>query len=268
MQEGGQAVLLSKQQLVCGDFPGDTMPHYRVLQGREIIMSSDANPDTRAAMMPDLIHIAVSDELEVEADHAYLHVTVRGSSLFTGNAALTKAREVAHMVAELKAVGIEESNIHLQGVHAETTSVGFGKSSAAIYHLRLLCPRLTILGDVIGVITGQKQATLSYIEWGYSDNTAHDTLLETALKTANARAKRVAAALNVPLLGIHSCRDSLNDPEHFPPAQTRLAAQSLAPTRARLTEEDFGMELSHSKKVTLTVEVAYRVGGFIGSGDV
>lgn len=232
-------------------------------------MSSDANPEGHATMMPDLIHITVSDEQEVEADRAYLHVTVRGSSLFTGNAALTKAREVAHMVAELKAVGIEESNIYLQGVHAETTSVGFGKSSTAIYNIRFLCPRLTILGDVIGVITDQKQATLSYIEWGYPDNEAQDTLLEAVLKTANARAKRVAAALNVPLLGVHSCHDSLSDPERVPPPQTRLAAQSFTRSRApRLTEEDFGMELSHSKKVTLTVEVAYRVGGFIGSGDV
>jgi uncharacterized protein YggE len=244
------------------------MPHHRVFQGREIVMSSDANPDARAMMTPDLIHITVSDEQEVEADHAFLHVTVRGSSLFTGNAALTKAREVAHMVAELKAVGIAESDIHLQSVQAETTSVGFGKSSTAIYNIRLLCPRLAILGDVIGVVTSQKQATLSSIEWGYSDNVAHDTLLETALKTANARAKRVAAALNVPLLGVHSCRDSLSDPERFPPSQPRLAAQSLAPARARVTDEDFGMELSHSKKVTLTVEVAYRVGGFIESGAV
>jgi hypothetical protein len=108
---------------------------------------------------PDLIHITVNNEREVEADHAYLHVTVRGSSLFTGNAALTKAREVAQLVADLKQVGIEERDIHLQSVHAETSNTGFGKSTSAVYTLRFLCPRLALLGDVIGAITGQKTRT-------------------------------------------------------------------------------------------------------------
>jgi uncharacterized protein YggE len=229
-------------------------------------MEQAARADVRAAATPDLIYVTVSNEREVEADHAFLNVTVRGSSLFTGNAALTKAREVAQMVTELKAIGIEESDIHLQSVHAETTSVGFGKSSTAFYSLRFLCPRLTLLGDVIGVIAGQKHATLASIDWGYSDKEAHDTWMEMLLKTANARAKRIAAALNVPLLGVHSCRDSLHDPERYPQAAPRLAAQALAPNRARLTDEDFGMELSHSKTVTLTVEVAYRIGGFLNSG--
>jgi hypothetical protein len=54
---------------------------------------------------PDLLRVAITHEDELEASHADLLVTVRGSSLVTGSAALTKAREVAALVA----VGVPSS---------------------------------------------------------------------------------------------------------------------------------------------------------------
>jgi hypothetical protein len=59
---------------------------------------------------PDLISINARYEEIVAADHADLVVTVEGSSLVTGRAALKKAKEVSALVEELaneKRMGVE-----------------------------------------------------------------------------------------------------------------------------------------------------------------
>jgi uncharacterized protein YggE len=64
------------------------------------------DPDAQHELSrPDVLVISTRHEEDVAADHAYLLVTVEGSSLVTGRAALKKAKEVSALVEELERSG-------------------------------------------------------------------------------------------------------------------------------------------------------------------
>jgi uncharacterized protein YggE len=213
---------------------------------------------------PGVIRVEVTHSEEIPADHAHLFVAVRGSSLVTGNVALQKAREVAQLVSELITNGLTEEDIRLQNVHAEQSSGFLGRSSSAIYSLKIRCPRLESLADLLGIITTQKNASLQSIQWGYPEmDEIQEIWLEKSIQSANEKARRIASALGVSLLGVHQFIDTLSDPESQPQAEvwaTEGVAKAMNPTRGRA---DMGLEeVSHSKLVTLHVIVEYRVSDF------
>ncbi|MBC8103198.1 MAG: SIMPL domain-containing protein [Cytophagales bacterium] len=218
------------------------------------------SPDT------GIITVTVSQESEVEADHADLFVSVRGSSLFTGKAALSKAREVAQLVADLKVVGVGESSIQLQGVRADVSSGVLGKTSSATYSLKVRCARLDLLADILGAITGQKNALLKQLAWGYGDGEDRRlACLDDCIARANAKAGRIATGLGIRLLGIAHFTEAEADPESG--ARPLGAPMMMEMSRARASTsfaDDLGMEVSHAKTVTLTVTVGYRVSDFKG----
>jgi hypothetical protein len=76
------------------------------------------NADSR----PDLLRVVITHEDELAASHADLQVKVRGSSLVTGNAALTKAREVAALVQALAGVGVPEASIRVEDIAVQVES--------------------------------------------------------------------------------------------------------------------------------------------------
>jgi len=215
---------------------------------------------------PDIIKVEVTHEEEVQADHADLFVTIKGTSLVTGEAALTKAREVSQLVTDLTTFGTDAADIHLEGVHAEVTSGILSKTSSAHYSLRIRCQKLEALADVLGVITTQKNTTLSYIKWGYPDEgDVRDAWLVECIQRANEKARKIAEGLGVRLVGVHTFAESYNDPEsaYQPmPAGAFDEDRMMVKRRQRVTSEDLGMEVSHAKKVTLRIEVQYRVSEF------
>lgn len=70
-------------------------------------------------MKPDVIVIAASHEEDVLAGSADVWVSVHGSSLFTGRAALRKAKEVSELVTALQQAGFPEEDISLASVRAQ-----------------------------------------------------------------------------------------------------------------------------------------------------
>ncbi|MBC7809310.1 MAG: hypothetical protein H7145_24510, partial [Akkermansiaceae bacterium] len=60
----------------------------------------------QALIRPDTITISAQADEELEASGADIYVAVRGASLFSGDSALKKAREVAGLVTALVEVGI------------------------------------------------------------------------------------------------------------------------------------------------------------------
>ena len=213
---------------------------------------------------PDTIKVSEARRHEVAADRADLHVTVEGASLFTGSEALSKAREVAQLVRELTAFGLPAADIQLQGVFADTTTGLLGKMSLARYKLRLHCADLSKLADLLGIVTGQKNARLTVIEWGYPDDDGlQDEWLAECIIRANAKAARIAAGLGVRLLGVHTFTEKYVDGEK--PARTMLAAEGMAMSReraARVSSEELGLEISHTKTVHVSVEVEYLISGY------
>src|SRR5688500_9261685 len=87
----------------------------------------------------NFISVTMFATADVEADRSDLFLQVRGSSLIFGNAALSRAREVAQLVTDLKGIGVPEGDIRLLDVQAE---VHKGLNSAATYSLRVHCSSL------------------------------------------------------------------------------------------------------------------------------
>lgn len=206
---------------------------------------------------PDLLRVVVTHEDELEASYADLQVTVRGSSLVTGNAALTKAREVAALVQALAGVGVPESSIRVEDIAVQVESGLLTKSSSATYTLKVRCSKLESLADVLGAITSQKNVQLGNIDWGYAEPDELRTrwLVDCATR-ATARARPIADALGVKLLGVHQ----FGEPDvEVARAGYELRPPALGMARARMTAADLGLSVSHSKKVVVRVLVEFRI---------
>lgn len=210
---------------------------------------------------PNTIKISEARRHEIPADRADLHVTVEGASLFTGGEALKKAREVAQLVRELTDFGLPATDIYLQGVFADTATGLLGKTSLARYKLRLHCADLTQLADLLGIVTGQKNARLNVIEWGYPDDDGlRDQWLGECITRANAKAALIAQGLGVRLLGVHVFSEKYLDGEN--PNRTAVAEEGMLMARsrtARVSGEELGLEISHTKTVHISVEIEYLV---------
>lgn len=209
---------------------------------------------------PNTIKISTSHREEILATHADLFVTVKGSSVVSGSEAMKKAKEVSQLVDELTRFGIPAGNVHLQGVHVETSSGVMLKSSSASYRLRVRCDVLDQIADLLDIVTAQKNATLERIDWKYPEEEARERGLEIALTKAKSKADKVAAALGVKLLGIYDFIENVYDeeaPMMFQP-QAMLMKRGGAPA----AEPSLGMDVQHSKIININVEIWYRVTEF------
>jgi uncharacterized protein YggE len=209
---------------------------------------------------PDTIKISTSHREEILATYADLFVTVKGSSVVSGNEAMKKAKEVSQLVDELIRFGISAENIHLQGVHVETSSGALLKSSSASYRLRVRCEQLGQIADLLDIITSQKNAALERIDWKYPEEEARERGLESALVKAKSKADKVAAALGVKLLGVYDFLENSFDEEMPIMYQAQAMMKSRAP--APVAEPSLGMDVQHGKTIHINVEVWYRVSGF------
>jgi uncharacterized protein YggE len=210
---------------------------------------------------PDTLKITVSQREEIQATFADLFVAVKGSSLVSGDAALKKAKEVSQLIEELTRFGLPAEAIHLQSVYAETSGGALLRSSSATYRLRLRCEKLEQFADLLGIITGQKNATFERVDWKYPDEAAKEQALEKAIQKAEAKARKVAASIGIKLLGIYSFNETVIDQETLAP-QAMFAAQAAPRAMGIVSQPDLGMDIQHSKTVEVRVEIEYRVSGF------
>ncbi len=211
---------------------------------------------------PDTIKISTSYREEISATHADLFVTVRGSSIISGDEAMKKAKEVSQLVDELTRFGIPAENIHLQGVRVETSSGALLKSSSASYRLRIRCEALGQIAELLDIITSQKNSTLERIDWKYPDEEARERGLDAALTKAKSKAEKVAASLGVKLLGVYDFIENTVDQES--PMQS-FYPQTAAKTRSAgmLAEPNLGMDVQHSKMIHVNVDIWYRISEFM-----
>ncbi len=211
----------------------------------------------------DTITVSATANEEMEATHADIAVTMRGASFISGNAALTKAREVAALVAALKDIGIAESSIELRGVSAEVSTGALGnKSSSAVYFLRIVKTPLDKVADAVGVITAQRTAELGGITWQFGDkHAANLRVLEVALTRSQAKARLTAQALGVQIVGVRTLSESFSGSE---PLEQMYGASSAGFGRAKartVSHEELGLEVAHRETVTASVTVQFRVSG-------
>lgn len=210
---------------------------------------------------PDTIKISASHKEEISADRADLFVTVKGSSLVSGDQALKKAREVSQLVEALTGFGLSPEAVHLQGVHIETSSGALLKSSSAIYRLKIRCGELGQFAELLDIIASQKNAALEYVEWKYPEEAARDRGLSAALEQAKAKAEKVARSLGVTLLGVYELLENAYDEER-PPMPFQAMEMGMKARAASAPEPSLGMEIQHSKTIHVSVDIWYRVSAF------
>jgi hypothetical protein len=89
--------------------------------------------------------------------------------------------------------GVGDAAIELEAVRAEVKSGLLGKTSSAVYQLRIRREDLERLPNVLGVVTSAKQATIDQLSWLYPDDAATEgRLLEAASARAAVKAQTTA----------------------------------------------------------------------------
>ena len=209
---------------------------------------------------PDTIKVSAFHREEIFATGADLHVTVKGSSVISGDAALKKAKEVNQLVEALISLGVKEDAVKLQGVNIETSSGVLVKSSSAAYRLKIHCEKLDQLAEMLDVVASQKNVSLDYMKWIYEDEAFHESALSNAIEKAKNKAQQVADSLGVKLLGVYDFTETTVD-EEDPAASRRelgMMRSQAMPSPAPILEID----IRHGKKILVHVDVSYRVSAF------
>jgi uncharacterized protein YggE len=207
---------------------------------------------------PDTIKVSASHREEIFASYANLYVTVRGSSIVSGNEAMKKAKEVSQLVEALMKFGVGPDAVQLQGVRMQTTSGALLKSSSAMYHLKVKSEKLEQLAGLLDILAEQKNAALERIEWKYPEDAARERGLEAAIVKGKERAEKVAAALGVKLLGVYDFMENTFDEER-PPMPFQAMEMSMKARAAAPAEPSLDMDIQHSKTVHVNVDIWYRV---------
>ena len=210
---------------------------------------------------PDTIKVSAFHKEEILASHANLYVTVKGTSVVSGNEAMKKAREVTQLVDELTRFGLGAEAVQLQGVHIETASGTLLKSSSAIYRLKITTENVDQLSGLLDIIADQKNATLERIEWKYAEDEARERGLEAAMAQAKAKAEKVAASLGVRLLGVYEFMENAFDEER-PPMPFQAMEMSMKARSAAPAEPSLNMDIQHGKTIQVHVDIWYRVSAF------
>lgn len=210
---------------------------------------------------PDTIKISASHKEDVSANRADLFVTVKGSSLVSGDQAMKKAKEVSQLVEALTSFGLSPEAIHLQGIHIETASGALLKSSSATYRLKIQCEKLDQLAELLDIISSRKNSTLEKIEWKYPEELAQEHGLDAALAKAKIKAGKVAASLGVKLLGVYDFIENTMDEER-PTVMYRMQSAAVERGMMPASEPSLGIEIQHSKTIHISVDIWYRVSAF------
>lgn len=213
---------------------------------------------------PDTIKVIAFHREEISATHADLHVTVKGSSVVSGDAALKKAKEVNQLVEALTSLGVNEEAVKLQGVHVETSSGVLVKSSSASYRLKIRCEKLEQFAEMLDAIASQKNASLDRVEWKYDDDAARERGLNLAIENAKRKAQVIADSFGVKLLGVRDFVETVTDQEA--PIWQALLPQPAARSRGAgimaVDPPSLGMDIQHNKTIQVNVEVWYRISEF------
>ena len=210
---------------------------------------------------PNTIAVNIELKEEVLANRVNLFVEVKGDSFVSGRTALKKAKEVRSLVEGLMQIGIAEENIQLMSVQAEVSSGMLTKSSSARYSLKILVADLDALADVLGIVMAAKNASVNSLEWLYDDfEKIHNVMLEEAIARAESRIAVMCKGLQHEKVAVYTMteklrtdgRDKYVAPRVASPAAMRVTAQPM-------TKEDLGLDITHSKSITLEVHIEYHV---------
>jgi uncharacterized protein YggE len=192
------------------------------------------------------ISVTATRREEVTADKADLQVTIKGSSLVTGSAALKKAKEVNQLTTALLEVGVKENELSLLDIRVDSSNGILTRTSSASYTLGIRCSNLELLSEILTAIGNLKHVTLDRVIWRYPDQKQTQIeWLESCIAEAKERATRIAIALGVKLLAIRSFSEVWKDFEETgQPEQVSAKYMGLAETSMARARIDLGFSLA------------------------
>jgi uncharacterized protein YggE len=207
-----------------------------------------------------VLRVTATDNAEIDAAFAKLHVRVEGEHFLTGNAVLSRAKEVKQLIEELKRLGIAQSDVQVTGVEAHVKQGLIAKGTKAVFILCICVRQLEQIGDVVGVFSAVKQAELTRLEWVYDEEVIAAQLAANAMKKALAKANLMLAGIQYQVTGIRAASDSFNMP-HM--QDVMVAAVDSAMPRSRLMSAaesmPLGTEFRSRQSVSATVHVEFLI---------
>lgn len=210
-------------------------------------------------MSEDTLTVRTTAEAELDADSADLSVVIEGSSVFSGDEAFKKAKEVRELVESLKQAGVNEQKIKLRSVEVNSQSLLLIKSSAAKYRISIKMVKLELLPAILSAIAGHKGAKLTRLEWNYSQlQVTRRRLRQDALRDALAQARLDAEVLGVDVLGIHRLEEAVRDRDYnreYVDMQADFDQGAFGRARAI----DVGFQLGNSTTVKIELKAEFRV---------
>jgi len=209
------------------------------------------------------IRISETQETEINANAAKLHISITGENFVYGNAALEKSVEVKNLVEDLKKLGLTDENFAVKSVSVKTETGFFAKSSKGIYQIAVHVKDLSLLSNVLGVVAGQKNANLISLEWIFDEDESRLELARQVLIKAKRKADLMAEAVGYTIVGIKNCSDSYVSPPETHNVNFGVAPPMMA--RARFSEAesyapaDIGTQFRGEKKISAQVTVDFIV---------
>lgn len=202
-----------------------------------------------------ILRISASEQDEIEAAGVRFNVAIEGDKFLFGNATLEKAQSVKNLLNALRVHGLADDKVTVKGVSSRTTSGFFGKDSRCVYRLSIRLDDLSKIPDYLGVLATQPTAQ-SDIEWIFKTEEARTELMCRAMKAAQEKAGKMAAAIGHCLAGIKICTDG------SPPAQPEYQIQSAAlfgAPQARGGSAEIGVEYRAVTMVYASVTIEFYI---------
>ncbi|MEM9102906.1 MAG: SIMPL domain-containing protein [Pseudomonadota bacterium] len=208
-------------------------------------------------------------ECEVTPEHAQLKIIVKGESVFFGNEAFSKSKEIARLIAELNAIGYLKENIKLMHVSIQTSTGKVRQHSSARFHLLLDNISLKKMPQLLGILSAQKNLDIGGLDYEFGDLKKQKAyLLIEACKNAKQQGQEICRTWEVNLLGVHSMVPKWRNPfdDKIP---HEVSMQGWQRNRMRNPEPDElqGLDFTtdYVGKLCLTLKVDFRVSEFIDS---
>lgn len=207
----------------------------------------------------DSITVTVSRHEEICADKADIYISVAGSAFITGSTALTKSKEVAQLMSELYSGGlIKASDVTLRGAQADSRNGFLGRGTLTTYLLKIHCPTLDSVADVLAIVTSQRSVTLDHLAWRFPDyKILEEKWLGSCLDNAKEKAAKIASSLGVKLLAVHSLSEKWL--EHETKQHVSPIARGDIPKTA---PDELAFSLVMTKQLELRLEINYRISNY------
>ncbi len=212
---------------------------------------------------PDTIEITAAAETEVVATCADVDLEVEGSSIFTGDEAFKKARELRELFDLLIAAGLEPDQLTIRGIRLSSEGLLGWKSSSCHYSVRIRRIKSELLPQALGSIAAKKGVTMSSLSWRFGNLEAElAALRQRAMTDLMTKARLSADLLGVELLGIHSFRESIASPEAEPRVAVKHGSWDSAAVMRKHAVQNLGVAISSRGLAGVTVSAEFRVSAF------